>query len=367
MATDVTHLASDLSSLPTDPQLSAPIRQLLASHRQRIYPCLFNLVVLLPRSPTAAEMCATTAHTIASLFPCRMFFINEETLSSTPSLAIRPSLTVSESSFPQQAEAPVHIAASSDTLSLVPLLLFPLLFPDLPLYLLWGEDPTTDSVILPAMERVATRLIFSLESIEQLHRSSHTLLQRLTIPSRHLVDLNWTRVSGWREVLAEVFDSQEKVEQLLHAQGIEIVYCHAPHLAYEATELQAYYLQAWLASRLNWTYLSTERQAEHTLVMTYRTPLDSTVILSLVPCLDTLTVPREVVAVHVQGADYTVHLDRSTPDQVKVHAFNQHECLLPFTLFMQGLQSGRKFMQELLYQKVSDHYIQLLRFISAIK
>ena len=87
----------------------------------------------------------------------------------------------------------------------------------------------------------------------------------------------------------------------------------------------------------------------------------------LTPKSDPNLESEEIVEVKVLGPDYHCNLKRISADQVQIHASNQYQCLLPFILIMPTLRSGRTFIQEIFYQKVSDQYAPMLNLLSLVK
>ncbi len=70
----------------------------------------------------------------------------------------------------------IQIEASKQTQSKIPFIILPHLLPDLPLYILWAEDPVQDNPISHEMEKWATRIIFDSEVTDNLPAFARTLL-----------------------------------------------------------------------------------------------------------------------------------------------------------------------------------------------
>jgi glucose-6-phosphate dehydrogenase assembly protein OpcA len=324
--------------------------------------CLFNLIVY-THEPRRTSYFKQVVKMIMSQFPCRIIFIQGNPFSKDNGLKVQISTEKSQDERGIICDQ-IFIEASGQDINRVYFLLFPLFVPDLPIYLLWGQDPTTEYTILPHLQHFTTRLIFDSEATENLQQFSRDMLNRMTFPHIQIVDMNWTRIGGWREVLAQTFDSPERFEQFATANVIKIIYNNRMTDLFFHLETQAIYLQAWLASCFGWQFERAEK-SDHTQILYYQksqTPYQ----IQLIPKIDPNFESEEILEIEVMGKDYECHLKRISTDQIKVQASNQFQCALPFTLFMPTLRSGRSFMQEIFYQKPSDQYISILKLISLV-
>jgi glucose-6-phosphate dehydrogenase assembly protein OpcA len=256
----------------------------------------------------------------------------------------------------------ITIEASGSEINKVYFLLLPLFAPDLPIYLLWGQDPTSENSILPHLQSFATRLIVDSEAAEDLQAFTRDILNRMETTSLQVIDMNWGRIGGWREVLAQIFDSKERFRQFTSATKIEIFYNDKINELFVHPNTQALYLQAWIASRLGWNYQQIKIEGSLQIIKY----LDDKSVreIHLSPKTSDSFDPEEIIQVNVQGMDYECRMTRISAEHIKVHASNQYECLLPFTLIMPTLRSGRNLMQEIFYQKMSDHYTPMLELLS---
>jgi glucose-6-phosphate dehydrogenase assembly protein OpcA len=325
--------------------------------------CLFNLIVY-TQETRRTNYFKGLVKMIMSRFPCRIIFIQGNPSSQENYLRLQVSTEKSQDERGIVCDQ-IFIEASGQDIHRVYFLLFPLFVPDLPVYLLWGQDPTTEYTILPHLQYFATRLIFDSESTEDLQQFSRDMLNRLHSSPIEIVDMNWARIGGWREVLAHTFDSPERFAQLTTANVIEIVYNNCPSEMFYHPDTQAIYLQAWLASRLGWQFRHAEKD-NHSQILIYQEGQTPHTI-RLTPRADSHFQAEELLEIHVTGPnDYECHLNRIKADQVQVHTCNQYQCAVPFVLLMPSLRSGRSFMQEIFYQKVSSQYISMLKLISLI-
>src|SRR5690606_30682390 len=131
----------------------------------------------------------------------------------------------------------------------VPFVLLPHILPDLPIYVIWSEDPSESSTLFSQLQLLATRFIFDSESIKDLSTFAHTLLNFEKTFHCDIADLNWARIENWRLLIGSTFHSEERLNTLKQATEIQIVYNTRETATYH-TQFQPLYLQGWLATQL---------------------------------------------------------------------------------------------------------------------
>lgn len=325
--------------------------------------CLFNLIIY-THEERRTDYFKGITRLVADQFPCRIIFIQYHPEQSS-SLNVYVSIETSRSEQGILCDQ-IILEAGKNDLEKIPFLILPLLIPDLPIYLFWGQDPSKENTILPRLQHLATRLVFDSESTEDLHKFSENMLGWLNSATSPLIDMNWARIGGWREVLAYTFDSPERFAQLMTAHLIKITYNSSPNLLFMRPETQAVYLQAWLASRLGWQFKAFEKQA-NTLILHYQQAKESAQI-HLIPQENQKFDPEDLFEFEVLGSnDYSCHLQRLERDLIRAEVCNQFQCELPFTLYLPNLRTGKSFMQEIFFHKTSEQYVPMLQLICQIK
>lgn len=325
--------------------------------------CLFNLIIY-TLDPKRTAYFSEMVNIIKNQFPCRIIFIQGNPLGKNNELSIK-----TENGGKTQkgfTSDQIYIEASGQAFYQVYFLLLPLLVPDLPIFLLWGQNPTTEYTLLPRLELFSTRLIFDAETTEDLQQFSREMLIRLNSSSIQIADMNWAKIAGWREVFAQIFDSEERMEQLASSHVIDIIYNDNRSEELLHPNIQALYFQAWLASRLGWQLLKVEKIAD-TQTITYQS---KQMIRKVCLChkKNERFDPEDILSIEIQGdMGYACHITRQSATQISVQASNQYQCELPLTLLMPTLLSGRSFMQEIFYQKMSEQYGQMLEKLCTVK
>ena len=97
----------------------------------------------------------------------------------------------------------VRLAAGDEGAAL-PSLIAGLLLPDLPVFLLLRLDPERWEPLVKACWSFATRVVVDSTGERSGLHSLPGLLARE--PTRSVTDLSWTKLTGWRELVARLFD-----------------------------------------------------------------------------------------------------------------------------------------------------------------
>lgn len=115
--------------------------------------------------------------------------------------------------------------------------ILPLLRPATVNHVWWGSDSVPTGTLLRELTDVADQIICDSLTLD-------------IPPSRHyaLADLGWSRAAGWREALAQVFDSPDAARQLPHVQEIQVTYSGD-------NSLPAWLFAGFIASTLGWANL----------------------------------------------------------------------------------------------------------------
>jgi glucose-6-phosphate dehydrogenase assembly protein OpcA len=113
-----------------------------------------------------------------------------------------------------------------------------LLLPDLPVFLLWAAPPEFDRPVFRALRSLATRLVTD----STRYPATLDALGALIAQDREVVtDLAWTKITGWREVIASIFDDPDQREALAHLEHVAIDYVRG-------SDAQARLLGGWLVA-----------------------------------------------------------------------------------------------------------------------
>jgi glucose-6-phosphate dehydrogenase assembly protein OpcA len=133
----------------------------------------------------------------------------------------------------------VHLAVGDEGAAL-PSLIAGLLLPDLPVFVLLRLDPERWEPLVSACWSFATRIVVDSTGERSGLHSLPTLLARE--PHLSVTDLSWTKLTGWRELVARLFDPPKAARALGRLDRIEIT--HAGR-----SQAQSRLLAAWVLSR----------------------------------------------------------------------------------------------------------------------
>ena len=162
----------------------------------------------------------------------------------------------------------------------------PLLKPQLPVYLWWLGDPPDNDAIFDSLVKISNRIIVDSTSFFNPEQDMHTLALLLQAsPECAVSDINWGRITPWRQLIAQFFDVMEYRPYLAGITSIEIEHAAAPLATPTRTELGdvspnpacALLLAGWLKARLGWELSEDTTQSIHdTASGTYHWPMVST-------------------------------------------------------------------------------------------
>jgi glucose-6-phosphate dehydrogenase assembly protein OpcA len=126
----------------------------------------------------------------------------------------------------------------------------PLLVPDLPVFLWWTGTPPSDARHLDDLVTLADRFIIDSADFA---RPDHTLpeIARLARHRVAITDLNWARLTHWRELIAQFFDVPAWRPFLEGITGIRAGFA-VDMDGRDIHPSQALLLLGWLSSRLGW-------------------------------------------------------------------------------------------------------------------
>ena len=221
-------------------------------NKNKMRASLFNLIFYSKKS-SRDEYTRKIAQKIIEKFPARIFFI-----SSDPETNDSPVKTAVSIMSAEQGEFEItcdfiEVAVTKETENQVPFIILPHIIPDLPIFLVWAEDPTHNTPLLQELQKFATRLIFDSETAEDLPGFAKSILKMKTDSNCEIADLNWARLESWRDLLSAVFKEPANLNKLRKIRSLKITYNAHETPFFCHTRIQSIYLQSWLACRLQWT------------------------------------------------------------------------------------------------------------------
>lgn len=322
---------------------------------------LFNLIVYSTCKTRTIELKSILA-SITEKFPCRIIQIEKICEAGTDEIKV--SLSKEKSGKNGQITSDIiQIFVSESQMERVPFIILPNIVADLPVYLIFGDDPTFETKLLKSMQSFSTRLIFNAAwsgSLKDFSKRMTQFLQNLKIDS---MDISWALLNGWKELLAQVFDTPLKIEHLQTCKKIKIAY------AYEKPQdlIESIYLQAYIASRMGWEFEAQEIQHQHKKALCYKYKgKDINVILE--PIRDVEGKGGSIINFELVAENGTVYTLNSLKNSSKVllHISSDEKCEVPCTFALSNINRGSSFLREVFYQGSSDYYAETLAMISKV-
>lgn len=316
---------------------------------------LFNLIIVANEGERKSYLRQIT-HKVIERFPCRLIFI---TLSDRlESIKAHVSATTGVGGKADIACDMIEIETPRKQASKIPFLILPHFLPDLPIYLLWAEDPSVDRSLLSALQKWATRLIYDSEVSDNLCDFSKSLLAQWKSTGKEVADLNWARTENWRELLAATFYSSHRLNSLMQAKTIHLHYNTFETPFFCHTKIQALYLQAWLATRLHWK-------------LTHATPNlweYGECQVALHPHQNSDLPPGTVLSLDIVCKDqshFSFHRDPLHPHQVRIIICDEEKCEIPSRFIFSKAQTGLSLVNQIYHSDPSSHFPDLLQFLSS--
>lgn len=331
--------------------------------KKQIKACLFTLIIY-AHEPRRIKYLQDLVDTILDKFPCRIIFIKADNTAKQNYLHVNVANVLSGKESTPIACDQITIEASKSQLFRIPYIVIPHIVPDLPVYLLWSQTPFEEHDIFPALQPYASRVIFDSECSDNLNRFCQEMQLNLDVLKMDVMDINWALVSNWRDMLVQLFDTPQKLDFLKDCKSLTISYNDTKTETLQHPEIRAMYLQGWIASRLQWKYVSSD-SFQNSLIISY-TMEQHPHIVALSPHTHPELPPGAIVSIEINSTDgrsYYVARKQSL-SQAVVHYSSRETCELPYTLPLPDVHRGLTFMKEIFYHKLSDHYREMLSMIS---
>lgn len=330
------------------------------SGQEQIRACLFNLIVFSPNKSRGAELHDIVGR-ITEKFPCRIIFIQNDSKNDEDYLRVIVS-SAKIGSDNAIASDFIKITVSSSQLKRIPFVILPHLISDLPIYLLWGTDPTLDLEILPHLQKLATRIVFYSKWIDHLQPFANRLLNFISSSNTEVTDATWNSLSSWRDNISQIFDTPEKLEDLRHIKRIRIAY-----VAEKKEDVTpSIFLQGWLASQLDWKFLAKETLHNKTYIL-YKSK-NSEISVELVPESRQDIPAGDVISfelITTNGNTYSADRKKDI-SKVTLHVSSPDSCELPCTLSQRNLLRGFNFMKEIFYHTSGTQYKNMLWTVAQV-
>lgn len=338
-------------------EISGALTKLLDSLQgtNKMRASLFNLLVVTPKNARTDYVNKITLK-VLERFPSRVIFVSINKTQVDDYLKADVSIIPSAKGVSDVVCDFIGIESSKKSLPKIPFIILPHLLTDLPIYILWTEDPVYDNPLSHQLEKWATRIIFDSEVTDNLPAFAKTLLDH--VKDCEIADLNWGRTENWRELLSSTFYSDQRLAMLRNANKITLTYNAHETASFCHTKIQALYIQSWLATQLGWKLTKAERDRFEygPLVVEIKPNQNLDLAPGAVLSIDIFT-PSEL---HFSFSRDIVH-----PFQVKTIICDIEKCEIPSVFIFSKTQSGLSLVNEITHNGTSPHFLKVLEFLSA--
>jgi glucose-6-phosphate dehydrogenase assembly protein OpcA len=233
----------------------------------------FNLLVFQPEMAGADEIPAYVG-AIAVQHPCRAIVLSaaSDVPESSLEALVAAYCPISEAGAQESICCEyVTLRASGQALQELHTTVSSLLLPELETFLWWQAPIAPHMQLFTNLQGIVDRTIIDSLLLETPDESllNFSELALGSKESHSFGDLNWSRLTPWREEAALAFDTEERFKCLGSIDQVVIEYGQGSGESVNPS--QAYLLLGWFAGRLGWTPLSLHsKQGLRQLILTDR-------------------------------------------------------------------------------------------------
>lgn len=320
---------------------------------------LFNLVVF-NRLSSRTDYVQNVVQKVLEKFPCRILFITETQEPNQNYLKTAVSVVTPNGKTSSIACDRIDIGVSGNTLSKVPFLILPHLIPDLPVYILWTEDFSSQHPLVFPFLELASRFIADSECSDHLSQFSQNMLTMKQQSRVDIADLNWARTQGWRDLIASTFDIPKRVSLLDEISSVQITFNAQSPPFFCHLKVQSLYLLAWLSSRLGWT---SQKIGKDAFAFTCK---GKKIDVVLTPAKWEKLGSGTVIGIEIETACGNHFSAVRIPEKyhyVKIHLASKDSCELPYEFVLGQTATGHSLVNEICSNGTSSHFLDVLQMI----
>ena len=215
---------------------------------------ILNLIVYVPE-PAESSAVDDIVIDVTASHPCRVIaLVADRTAESKLTAEVTSRCTLPTPTSKQVCCEQVTITASEDHLDETPSAIVPLLISDLPVYLWWRAEPKAeDKELYGWLADIADRVVIDSAKFNDPEGDLASIAKGLGGVARGpaLSDVNWSRLTAWRALIAGFYDVPEYRPLLKQIERVTIEYA-PPADNPAAISTRALLLGGWIASRLGW-------------------------------------------------------------------------------------------------------------------
>ena len=219
--------------------------------------CSLTLVVFTDAEENAADVSEALAE-LAQTHPSRAIVVRVSAGASDRLEAdVRAQCWMPMGRRQQICSEQIEVEASQATLSELPSVLLPLIVPDLPAILWCRSERASSSPAFRELRALAPRVIMDIERFGRPDRALTRLAQYVS--EDVTTDLSWTRLTRWREMVAQVFENPVCRCRLADFRDIVVSYRADADAGIPAS---VFLMAGWLVNSLGWKWAGASVQAD---------------------------------------------------------------------------------------------------------
>jgi glucose-6-phosphate dehydrogenase assembly protein OpcA len=212
--------------------------------------CVHNLVVYAPGERSESELSRLLADLMVDQPGRVILMLSDQSIRrDTLSGWVNAQCHFTAGQRQQVCSELITVRAGRSELHNLSSLVIPLLVPDLPIFFWWREDLTTDWKLFEELLENADRVILDSARFTQPVPSLKRVVEILRAErgATSFSDLNWNRLTPWRQMITGFFDHTSCRGMLNCISSLDIQASTTSKASAEAI-----LLVGWLASRLKW-------------------------------------------------------------------------------------------------------------------
>jgi glucose-6-phosphate dehydrogenase assembly protein OpcA len=206
----------------------------------------------------------------------------------------------------------IYVAAGGEAVRQIPAAVIPLLLSELPVFLWWPLGSPFDEYLFRQLADSVNRLIVDSATFENVEGTLAKMATRVRNdwPTMAISDMNWGRITRWRELVAQFFDGAALRPYLDRIDHVTIDFALSRQGA-PANRAQGLLMAGWLASRLGWqpagpVYELVRTGTDHARPAATRLSLqsgDRSITIVLQPSEQASETPGEIQKIKLEVAD----------------------------------------------------------------
>lgn len=214
--------------------------------------CVLNLIVYAEGHEERAEVDALLDEVIER-HPCRALMLVADRAAGEARLEayISTRCQLSPRGAKQICGEQITVEAGGEAVRTAWTAVAPLLVPDVPVFLWWKDIPHYDDGVFDCLAALSDRVVIDSASFDHPHYDLIRLSEILRRGRLRLSDLNWGRLTSWRDVVASFWDVADYRAALARVERVTVEY-DPPDRSPGEVAPKVLLAVGWLAACLGW-------------------------------------------------------------------------------------------------------------------